>query len=254
MKWRAIGMVAALLAACAAPPAADTRRSGFEFMSTATQALQTDDTQNPGMLWVQDGEALWNHPVGPERLSCAGCHGDARRSMRGVAARYPRFDAALGRPVALDERIAMCRARQQAPALPPESSQGLALQAFVAHQSRGLPIAPDADPRLAPFRARGEQLYRQRIGQLDLSCASCHDEHAGASLGGSTIPQAHPTGYPLYRLEWQGLGSLQRRQRNCMGGVRAEPFAYGAAELVELELYLMERARGMPIEAPAVRP
>ena len=52
------------------------------------------------------------------------------------------------------------------------------------------------------------------------------------------IPQGHPTGYPIYRLEWQGLGSLQRRLRNCMSGVRAEPFAYGAIELVELELYL----------------
>lgn len=68
------------------------------------------------------------------------------------------------------------------------------------------------------------------------------------------IPQAHPTGYPIYRLEWQGLGSLQRRLRNCMTGVRAEPFAYGAQEMVELELYLAARARGMASEAPPVRP
>ncbi len=251
---RAAWAGALLLVACAAPPAADTRRSGFDFMSAATQALQRDDTQNPGMLWVQDGEALWNRPTGPEQRSCADCHGDARRSMRGVAARYPRFDASLGRPVDLGGRIASCRARQQAPPLPPESADLLGLQAFVATQSRGLPIAPDTDARLAPFRIRGEQLYRQRIGQLDLSCAQCHDERVGGRLGGSPIPQAHPTGYPIYRLEWQGLGSLQRRLRGCMSGVRAEPYAYGAVEMVELELYLMERARGMPLETPAVRP
>ena len=75
-----------------------------------------------------------------------------------------------------------------------------------------------------------------------------------ARLGGSPIPQAHPTGYPIYRLEWQGLGSLQRRLRACMSGVRAEPFAWGAPELVELELYLARRARGMPLETPGVRP
>jgi len=68
------------------------------------------------------------------------------------------------------------------------------------------------------------------------------------------IPQGHPTGYPVYRLEWQSLGSLQRRLRNCMTGVRAEPFNYGAPPAVALELYLMERARGMPMDAPAVRP
>ena len=46
----------------------------------------------------------------------------------------------------------------------------------------------------------------------------------GRHLGGAPIPQAHPTGYPLYRLEWQGLGSLRRRLRNCMTGMRAEPY------------------------------
>jgi sulfur-oxidizing protein SoxA len=77
---------------------------------------------------------------------------------------------------------------------------------------------------------------------------------AGGRLAGSVIPQAHPTGYPLYRLEWQGLGSLQRRLRGCMTGVRAEPFAAGSIEFVELELHLAARALGMAIETPAVRP
>ncbi len=68
------------------------------------------------------------------------------------------------------------------------------------------------------------------------------------------ITQAHPTGYPLYRLEWQSLGSLERRLRGCLTGLRAESYPYGAPELVDLELYLMWRAREMKIEAPAVRP
>jgi sulfur-oxidizing protein SoxA len=89
---------------------------------------------------------------------------------------------------------------------------------------------------------------------MNLSCSQCHDDNSGKRLAGSVIPQGHPTGYPLYRLEWQSLGSLQRRLRNCMVGVRAEPYEYGATESVALELYLMERARGMTIETPAVRP
>jgi sulfur-oxidizing protein SoxA len=36
--------------------------------------------------------------------------------------------------------------------------------------------------------------------------------------------------------------------------MRAEPYAYGADEYVALEIYLASRARGMPIEAPGVRP
>ena len=57
-----------------------------------------------------------------------------------------------------------------------------------------------------------------------------------------------------YRLEWQGLGSLQRRLRKCLVGMRAEAPEYGGPELVDLDLFLMWRARGMTIEAPAVRP
>ena len=130
----------------------------------------------------------------------------------------------------------------------------IALETFVALQSRGQPIAPPADARLTPWRERGRALYGQRLGQLDLSCAQCHDERASLRLAGSVIPQGHPTGYPIYRLEWQGMGSLQRRLRGCLVGVRAEPFAWDSDEMTSLEAYLAQRAAGMNIETPAVRP
>jgi sulfur-oxidizing protein SoxA len=236
-------------------PGKDTRRSGFEDMGASTQAMQKDDNLNPGMLWVKDGEALWNRPAGASNKACVNCHAAAQSSMRGVAARYPVFDAGLGRPVALSQRINQCRQQhQQAEPLRAESQELLSLESYVALQSRGLPLAPPDDTRLAPFRQRGEQLFMQRIGQLNLSCAQCHDGLAGKRLASSVIPEAHPTGYPVYRLEWQAMGSLQRRLRGCMSGVRAEPFAYGAQELVELELYLNGRAKGMALESPGVRP
>jgi sulfur-oxidizing protein SoxA len=130
----------------------------------------------------------------------------------------------------------------------------LALSAYVARQSRGLPIDVTLDARTRPFLDAGRATFHRRQGQLNLSCSQCHDANWGRSLAGNAIPQAHPTGYPIYRLEWQSLGSLQRRLRNCLVGMRAEPYEYGAPELVDLELYLMWRARGMPFEAPAVRP
>ncbi len=117
-----------------------------------------------------------------------------------------------------------------------------------------MPIETGADPQLEPFVAKGRELFMQRQGQLNLSCANCHDDNWDKRLAGSAVTQAHPTGYPLYRLEWQSLGSLQRRLRACIFGIRAQPYDYGAPELVELELYLMSRAGGMPVETPAVRP
>lgn len=258
MRRVAAVIAAAALAAASAGAqglAPDDRRSDLDLLGPETRAMQEDDTLNPGMLWVLDGEELWARPVGGAARSCADCHGDARESMNGVAARHPAFDPARQRPVSLEGRIQACRQeRQEAPALPPESHDLLALQAFVAHQSRGTPVTAGDDERLRPFVARGQGLFERRQGQLDLSCAQCHDARRGQRLGGSVIPHGNPTGYPVYRLEWQGLGSLQRRLRNCMTGVRAEPYAFGSSEHVELELYLMSRARGLPMETPGVRP
>lgn len=233
----------------------EARRSGYDFMRPDTQAMQRDDTLNPGMLWVRQGEKLWLQAANPGAKSCAACHGQASASMRGVAARYPAWDERSQKPVNLAQRINQCRqVHQEATTWRLESQDLLALESFIAYQSRGLPLAPQASTSLQPHLDNGQRLYQQRLGQLNLSCAQCHDLNAGRHLGGNVIPQAHPTGYPIYRLEWQTVGSLQRRLRNCMNGVRAEPFALGALELVELELYLAERARGMPLETPGVRP
>ncbi|AVR94281.1 sulfur oxidation c-type cytochrome SoxA [Pseudoduganella armeniaca] len=244
----------ALLLVAASAAAQDRRKSGTEFMSESTRAMQRDDTQNPAMLWVANGGALWQAKAGKAGKSCAACHGDVA-GMRGVASRYPAFDPSAGRVVTLGERINLCRTgKQQAAAFAPESEGLLGLEAHVALQSRGLPLAPPADAATRAAAARGQALYGQRIGQLNLSCAQCHDDSWGRKLAGATIPQAHANAYPIYRLEWQGMGSLQRRLRNCMSGVRAQVPPLGAQELVDLEAWLALRAQGMALETPGVRP
>jgi sulfur-oxidizing protein SoxA len=217
------------------------RRSGYEFMSRETRAMQDDEATGPAVLWLLDGEALWG------KLGCAGCHGDARASMKGVAARYPAV--VDGKLVNLEQQV-----RHKTPALAYESRELLALTAYVARQSRGMPIDVKVDQKAQPFFEAGKALFHRRQGQLNLACTQCHDDNWGNKLAGATIPQAHATGYPIYRLEWQAVGSLARRLRNCLTGMRAELYPHGSQELAELELYLMWRARGMKLEAPAVRP
>jgi sulfur-oxidizing protein SoxA len=259
IRLGAVGLACALGAglslAIAAAPTPEERRSGFSFMSAESQAMQNDDAANPAMLWVLDGEQLWNEKAGAAKQSCADCHESAAMSMKGVAARYPAFSPEQGRPIDLQGRVNLCRERrQQAAALPLESPDLLALTAYIARQSRGMSIIPPDDERLEPYRRAGEAFFQQRQGQLNLSCAACHDDNSGARLAGAPITQGHPTAYPLYRLEWQAVGSLQRRLRSCLIGVRAEPPPYGAEDLVNLELFLMARAKGMPLETPGVRP
>lgn len=231
----------------------DTRQSSYYLMTPENRAMQDDSTLNPATFWVMDGHSLWKEKIGNKNVSCASCHGDSGQKMTGVAVRFPKMQK--GKLQTLEGQINQCRTSQQeAPALAYESKELLALSTFVATQSKGLPIAVQETPQNKKDLQQGRQFFNERMGQLNLSCAQCHQDRAGLKLGGSLIPQGHPTAYPIYRIEWQTMGSLQRRLRNCMSGVRAQQFEYGSQEMAQLELFLMWRARGMPLETPGVRP
>jgi L-cysteine S-thiosulfotransferase len=231
---------------------ADVLRSGIEFAGKDVRGMQSDDLANPGFLWVGRGEKLWTDATGG--ASCASCHRDAASAMRGVATRYPAFDAGSGTVFDLEARINDCREKYQKQApLKRESDDLLGLTAYVAHQSKGMPMATAiAGPASATFD-RGRVFYYQRHGQMNLSCAQCHEQNWGKRLYVETLSQGHSNAFPAYKLEWQSLGSLQRRIRACLFGVRAEMPPEGAPELTEIELFLAWRAQGLPIEAPGVR-
>lgn len=248
---RALALLAALLPALAE---AEPLPSGTSFLGDDLKARQTDEAANPGMLWVDEGARLWQTRQGSAGKACASCHGTAEKSMRGVAARYPAVDAESGDLLNLEGRINRCRVRQQGAApLDYESDALLGLTAFVARQSLGMKITVETDGAAAPFYAAGKAFFHRRQGQLNLACAQCHDDNAGQRLRGDTISYGLGNGYPAYRLEWQTLGSLQRRLRACSFGVRAVQFDYGSPEYLGLELYLAKRAEGVAIETPAIR-
>jgi sulfur-oxidizing protein SoxA len=226
--------------------AAVTAISGIEYQSDAVKAMQADAFGNPGLLWVDRGAAQWK-----ER--CAQCHGEGD-AMKGVAVRYPRYVPELRRVVGLEGRINACVTdRLHAPALAAESGELLGLSAFVAHRSRGMQIVPDMSPEAGAAFERGRALYFERQGQLNLACTNCHDASPGRTLLAEKISQGQPADWPAYRLEWQSLGSLQRRLRACYYGVRADMPAYGSDDLTALELYLARRARGLATNPPGVR-
>lgn len=229
------------------------KQSSYELMSPENKAMQDDASLNPALFWVNDGQTLWQEKLGPKNASCASCHGDVKKSMRGVAAQFPKV--IKGKLQTLEGQINTCRVNaQEAPKLAYESKDLLALTALIALQSKGMPISVHKTAANTPFLNQGQEWFNKRMGQLNLSCAQCHEDRAGLRLGGSLIPQGHPNAYPIYRLEWQTLGSVQRRLRNCMSGVRAQQFEYGSPEMAQLELFLMWRARGLPMESPGVRP
>jgi L-cysteine S-thiosulfotransferase len=253
--WRYLSLALPIsLFMAGAPAQAETLPSGTTFLTDNLKRQQADEAANPGMLWVGEGAQIWDTAQGEAGKSCAACHGQAEASMKGVAARYPAVDGRTGRLLNLEGRINNCRTEhQQAKPYAYESEELLAITAFVARQSLGMPMHIETGGAAAPFYQAGKAFFYQREGQLNLACAHCHENNAGRTLRGDTISYGLGNGYPAYRIEWQSLGSLHRRLRACSYGVRAIQFDYGSPEYVSLELYLAKRAEGVAIETPAIR-
>ena len=229
--------------------------SGYHYMGEQIRALQDDEFLNPGLFAVERGAELWSTVEGTAGYSCASCHADAAGSMRGVAVRYPAYEPRQGKLVNLEGRINEMRTEHMgAPALALESGALLALAAFVTYQSRGMPMKVDISGDAKRYWEDGKAFYERRRGQLDLACGQCHDRLPGFRLRGDRISQGHVNGFPFYRLMWRSMGSRHRMFRWCNWAVRAETYELGSPEYLSLELYVAWRGRGLPVEAPAVRP
>ncbi len=259
MRWRPIVVVLAsglFIGACGAVVAqsAGDLRSGYTYATPETQAIQDDDFANPAFLWVDYGAELWADVTGDAGKACADCHSDAEDSMKGVGARYPVFSAELGKPITLEQRINKCRVdNMQAKPWKWESRELLGATAYVRNQSRGMPVQVQIDGPMAPFYEKGKAFYFQRRGLLDMACSNCHVDNAGNMIRANLLTQGQSNGFPLYRLKWNGVGSIHRRFRGFNKQVRSKPYGYGYDEYVNLELFVASRGIGLPVETPAVR-
>jgi len=205
--------------------------SGWRFRSPETQALQADDFENPGMPFVDTGADIWNTVDGSEGKSCSSCHNEAEASMKGVRAEYPKWNAKLGKPHTLETQINECR----------ETRMGAKEWKW------------ESSDMLAKWHDLGKDLYYTRVGQLNMSCANCHEEQAGKKIRSDHLSQGQINGFPTYRLKWGGLGSTHRRFKGCMSNIRATPYKRGSDEFIALELYVASRGAGLSVETPAVR-
>ena len=228
-------------------------KSGYVYASAQTRSMEDDEFQNPGSLWVDKGKTIWNTVEGSGGKSCASCHNAAESSMKGVGATYPKYDAATGRVIDIEERINLERERMGASPLKWESEALLAITVYVKTQSRGMPVHVAVDGPARATWEQGKTFYETRRGQLDMACAQCHVQNNDRKLRSETLSQGQINGFPTYRLDWQAVGSAQRRFRGCNEQVRAEPLPYGSPQYVALELYLASRGNGLPVETPSVR-
>ena len=235
-------------------PLEDGIFSGFRWTSESTKALQNDEFENPGLLWNEIGEGVWNKKEGEAGKSCASCHNDASTSMKGVGARYPIYYKPWKKMINLEQRINECRKNQmKAKPLKWKSNNLLGITIYVNRQSLGMPQNVVVNDENKAFFTKGKEHYYKRRGQFDMACSHCHEDHFGEKIRANILTQGHINGFPVYRMKWQKPGSTHRRFKGCNKQVRAKPFKIGSDEYTNLEFYVRWRGQGLPMETPAVR-
>ena len=140
----------------------DTLYSGWRYRSDETQALQIDDFENPAFAAVDDGLELWQTAAGTSGKSCADCHGDIG-AFKGLRAGMPKWNAAAGKPWALEHWINWSITEHQGgEKWKWESKQMLAMTSLIASVSRGMPVSVQIDgPMAAPTGNFKKQFWQQ---------------------------------------------------------------------------------------------
>lgn len=249
------GVMLAAWFGCAATAWASDPISGYWFLEPNIRAMQDDEFENPGMLAWQAGADLFRELRPDEEAACSTCHGENAEDLASARiARYPVYDEQLGGLVTLQERINHCwEIHLDRFPLPYDHRDLIVLETFVRHRARGEVISVQTDGPMARLLDLGKDLYNTRFGQINVACQHCHIQHQDQMLRGQRLSQGQANGFPVYRLTNGRITSLQQRLRQCFIAFRAEPFEPGSDEFKLLELFVMARGNGLPIETPAVR-
>ncbi|WP_068113109.1 sulfur oxidation c-type cytochrome SoxA [Tropicimonas marinistellae] len=233
----------------------DEIMSGWHFRSDETQALEMDDFDNPGMLGVESAIEAWDTVEGSAGKACSDCHGALEdEQMVGVRAVYPKWNENAGEVWTLETTINACRTdRMGAEAWKYDGADMTNMNALLSSISRGMPVNVAIDGPARETWEKGKELYYTRTGQLELSCANCHEDNYGNMIRADHLSQGQINGFPAYRLKNAKLNSVHARFKGCVRDTRAETFSPGSPEFVALELYVASRGNGLSVEGPSVR-
>lgn len=227
--------------------------SGWHFRDADTRSMEADDFDNPGMIYADRGLDAWNAVDGTEGKSCASCH-EGPESMKGLRAVTPRVDAKSGKLMNIEAYVNDCRTtRMGAEAWGDKAEAMTDVMALISVQSRGELMNVAVDGAAAPFYEQGKEVYYTRYGQLELSCANCHEDNYGNYIRSDHLSQGQTNGFPVYRLKDTKLTTAQGRFVGCVRDTRAETFKIGSDEFNALELYVASRGNGLAVEGVSVR-
>jgi len=175
-----------------------------------------------------------------------------------IAGEYPKFDDKKGEVVTLTAAINNCLTKAGEKPWKKTKGKLAKVEAFFASASKekGKKIHIVINSKAAAEAyERGKKEYYTQRGYLKLSCANCHVQGAGQRVRNEYLSPlyGHVTHFPVYRLKWQGLGTMERRIKGCEKNQGETPHKPGSKWQNEMIYFMSYMSNGMPVDGPDIR-
>lgn len=263
------GLIAGSLAANASPE--NDRKQIINIFKKKAPKIKLDEYVNGAMIYdagafdqyktimdfppfdsvIEEGKAMWEKPFANGK-TYAGCFPNGGKN---VAGNYPMFDDKEGKVVTFEMAINTCREANGEKPLDYSGKEIGKLTSYARTLSDGMKmnVKVQGPAALAAYE-RGKAFFYQRRGQLNFSCATCHQDNASHRLRSEFLSPAvgQATHWPVFR-GGDNLVTLQQRYAGCNTMVRAVALKPGSQEYNELEYFHSYLSNGLPLKASVFR-
>jgi len=252
-------LVASTLSAfCAASVMAEEKLS----MSDADKAMYEEMLENnPADVYVSEGEELIEEQLGGT-AGFAKFLGVDEEELPEYLAGFPRYIEKIGMVVAIDQAIQAAQAANGKTPYKLKSSEMDALGAYVKSLANDVAINIDvtADKHIKEMYELGKVTFETRRGGRGLGCISCHSaDIVGSRLRMQILPdlgdpkvKASAT-WPAYRMTKGKMFTLQQRFQQCMNNALLAKIPLGSKDMVALEVYITNMAKGQTVAIPGLK-
>ena len=253
-KWLSLTLVGLLLGSVAV---AEEKLS----MTEADRALYQEMLENnPADIFVEEGAEHLEELGGEEAL--AKFLGVSEEELPRYIAGFPRYIDKIGMVVAIDQMLQAFMYDQGKKPYPLKSAEMDGFAAYVKSLANGEKINIDvnANEHMKQAYKLGKEMFEMRRGKRGLSCYSCHSpDVVGLRLRMQILPdlgdpkvKAAAT-WPAYRMTKGKMFTLQKRFQQCMKNALLAKIPLGSPQMVALEVYVTDMAKGQEIHIPGLK-
>lgn len=224
----------------------------YSFSKDAKSQYEAIKEMPPYDSGIEKGETLYNKKFANGN-SLTTCFPDTK-----VTGNYPYFDEKKKQLVSLTSAVNDCLRANGEAEWNTQKGDMANFQAYLA--STTTEAGKKVDIKILSADAKkayenGKEYYYSQKGYLKLSCAECHIQGAGVRVRNEKLSPltGQMTHFPVYRLKWDELGTIERRISGCIVDQGQVSPKDESTQMKELLYFLAYMSNGMAVDGPDVR-